>query len=72
MDILDLSEELKHVKYNGVGLNLDERYQNTICHYFILGFNSKWLCRSYKVKQMQRSYCFGERSKVGIQISKKN
>ena len=26
MDILDLSEELKHFKYNGVTLNLDEKY----------------------------------------------
>lgn len=26
MDICDLSDELKNVKFNGVALNLDERY----------------------------------------------
>lgn len=28
VDILDLSEELKNFKHNGVSLNLDERYVN--------------------------------------------
>jgi len=26
VDVLDLSEELKNFKHNGVSLNLDERY----------------------------------------------
>ena len=34
MDILDLSEEIKNFKHNGVTLNLDERYMSLLSFFF--------------------------------------
>lgn len=41
MDVLDLNEEIKNLKYNGITLNLDERYYKSTLSKLLSEFSWK-------------------------------
>lgn len=62
MDILDIHEELKNLKFNGLTLNLDERYPPH--HLTLPEFNWRWLYSDFNLLGNSRNSSSGARSKV--------